>query len=80
VNHESEFHCPAFRPVASVVLATDLRIFPTFTEVRQPTSQELTFPAAQWRWIQPGSFSLVGALSTAISLQPAELGRKKAGA
>jgi len=59
--------------VSSVTLATDLRISPTFTEVRQPASQELTFPAAQWRWIQPGSFSLVGAPSTAISLRPAEL-------
>lgn len=58
--------------VSSVSLAADLRIYPTFTEVRQLARQELTFPAAQWRWIQPGSFSVVGEPSTAISLQPAE--------
>lgn len=53
--------------------ATDLRIYPTFTEVQQPASQEMTFSFAQWRWIQPSSFSVSGGTSAAISLQPAEL-------
>ncbi|MGY2896133.1 hypothetical protein [Deinococcus sp. UYEF24] len=58
--------------VSSNAFATDLRIYPTFTEVQQPASQELTFPSAQWRWTQPGSFSVDGG-TLALSLQPAEL-------
>jgi len=61
----------AFAP--STVFATDLRIYPTFTEVRQPASRELTFPSSQWRWIQPGSFSVSGQTPGTLSLHPAEL-------
>jgi hypothetical protein len=53
--------------------AADLRIYPSFTEVRQPAPPSLTFPTAQWRWIQPSSFSVSGQPSATISWQPAEL-------
>lgn len=56
----------------SAALATDLRIYPAFTEVQQPATQDMTFPFGQWRWIQPGSFTVSGG-SPALSLQPAEL-------
>jgi len=58
--------------VSSAAFAADLRIYPAFTEVRQPATRELTFPSAQWRWIQPGSFSVGGGTPVTISLQPAE--------
>ncbi len=57
----------------SAALATDLRIYPAFTEVQQPASQTLTFPFAQWRWIQPSSFSVMGPTPPTLSWQPAEL-------
>ncbi|PTA66782.1 hypothetical protein [Deinococcus arcticus] len=58
----------------STALATDLRLYPTFTEVQQPlTSQALTFPSAQWRWIQPASFSVLGPSGVTFSLYPEEL-------
>jgi len=57
----------------SAAFATDLRLYPTFTEVQQPASQERTFPFGQWRWIQPGSFTVSGGTPTVISLRPTEL-------
>ncbi|WP_339097770.1 hypothetical protein ACINK0_15005 [Deinococcus sp. VB343] len=57
----------------SVAFATDLRVYPSFTEVQQPAAAEVTFPFGAWRWIQPGSFTVSGAIPAAISLQPAEL-------
>ncbi|WP_028306298.1 hypothetical protein [Deinococcus ficus] len=56
----------------STSLAADLRIYPTFTEVQQPAAPTFTFPLSQWRWIQPGSFTVTGA-PAALSLQPADL-------
>ncbi|WP_291429692.1 hypothetical protein [Deinococcus sp.] len=56
----------------SAAFATDLRIYPTFSEVQQPATSVVTFPFGSWRWIQPGSFSVSGAAAH-ISLQPAEL-------
>ncbi|MBZ9753272.1 hypothetical protein K7W42_20755 [Deinococcus sp. HMF7604] len=58
----------------STAFATDLRIYPQFTEVQAPIpARELTFPFAQWRWIQPASFAVIGAAPAAFVLQPAEL-------
>ncbi|MBB6017111.1 hypothetical protein [Deinococcus radiopugnans] len=57
----------------SAALATDLRVYPAFTEVQQPAPPDLTFPFSQWRWIQPGSFAVSGGTPAALSLQPAEL-------
>lgn len=57
----------------SVAFATDLRLYPSFTEVQQPATSEVTFPFGAWRWIQPGSFTVSGVTPAAISLQPAEL-------
>lgn len=54
-------------------LAADFRIYPTFTEIQQPVSQTITFPFAQWRWIQPTSFSVTGPTPPTLSWQPAEL-------
>ncbi|UQN10554.1 hypothetical protein [Deinococcus sp. QL22] len=59
--------------VPSTAFAADLRIYPSFTEVQQPASPTITFPFAQWRWIQPSSFSVSGQTPVAISWQPAEL-------
>ncbi len=33
--------------IPSAAVAADLRIYPTFTEVKQPATEELTFPSAQ---------------------------------
>ena len=57
----------------STTYATDLRIYPMFSEVQQPAAAEITFPFGAWRWIQPGSFTVSGAAPATISLQPAEL-------
>lgn len=57
----------------STALAAGLRVYPTFTEVQQPTASEVTFPFGAWRWILPGSFTVSGAQPSSISVQPTEL-------
>ncbi|GGR73940.1 hypothetical protein GCM10008959_39020 [Deinococcus seoulensis] len=60
--------------LSSAAHAADLRVYPTFAEVRQPlTAAPLSFPPAQWRWIQPGSVTVLGAAATPFSLRPLEL-------
>lgn len=46
--------------------ATDLRVYPSFAEVRQEVilkagAAEVTFPRAAWEWVQPSSLSWAGA-------------------
>lgn len=63
---------------SSLASATELRIYPTFTEVQQPvqagkTSYDLTFPFSAWQWVQPGSLSLNGDTLTRLTTAPDEL-------
>lgn len=64
--------------LASTSLATELRIYPTFTEVQQPvqagqSGYDLAFPFSAWQWVQPGSLSLTGAGLTRLTTTPDEL-------
>jgi len=60
--------------LTGAALAADLRVYPTFAEVRQPlTAAPVAFEWAQWRWIQPDSLSVLGAAPVPFSVQPTEL-------
>jgi hypothetical protein len=80
---------PFLRPflLAALLLgsasATDLRIYPSFGEVRQqvnltatggkPAAYELTFGRAAWNLVQPGSLSLTGTPLLRLHTRPTDL-------